>query len=121
VHRLTLVRRPAPETLERLTRKALDRLAHSERAEFADHLDTARTFWRRHRELVEAPEFPEPFRSAYIEENGHEPGDEAGEKAVLYGGEEALAPDFLEQLLPTARRIARAWASRRSPEVPSAS
>jgi hypothetical protein len=106
VANLILVRRPDPETLERLTQKALDLLAHRERVELAEHLDTARSFWRRHRKMVEAPEFPEPFRSAYVEENGYEPG----EVVVTYGGEEALDPDFLEQLLPSAKEVARSWA-----------
>jgi hypothetical protein len=43
--------------------------------EFASHLDTARTIWRRYPELVEAPEFPDQFRAAFEEKtDGAEPG-----------------------------------------------
>ena len=106
--KLTLIRKTDPEIPERLLQKALERLMEMERAEFAQNLDIARGMWRKHREMVEAPEFPEPFRTAFVNANECEPDDpEDG-----FGGEDALAPDFRERVLPMAREVARRWAHR---------
>ncbi|MBV9762093.1 MAG: hypothetical protein JO340_16130 [Acidobacteriaceae bacterium] len=41
--------------------------------EFAHNLQTARVIWQRYPDLVEAEEFPEPFRSAFLRDQGEEP------------------------------------------------
>jgi hypothetical protein len=53
----------------------LERWVRYELADFTNHLEIARFFWRHYRELVEAPEFPDHLRAAYLEVNGHEPDD----------------------------------------------
>jgi hypothetical protein len=36
---------------------------------FCNDLDTARQLWQRYPHLIEAADFPEPFLSAYLENN----------------------------------------------------
>ena len=107
--KLTLVRKSDPDVPEHLLQEALKRLMEIERAGFAENLDTARGMWRKYRELVEAPDFPEPFRAAYIEEHDGEAPDDPN---IGFHGEDALAPDFRERTLPSALEVARAWALR---------
>jgi hypothetical protein len=54
--RLTLVGRR--ETPKELVEKATWRLMQEDLCQFARAIDTAREFWRSHRDLVEAPEMP---------------------------------------------------------------
>ena len=91
---------------EQLLQVALERLMESERREFADNLDIARGMWRKYRALVEAPEFPEPFRTAFVNSADCEPDDPES----LYGGENAVAHDFRERTLPMAIEVAQGWA-----------
>jgi hypothetical protein len=72
---LFLVKREDPEAGEHQVEDCLERWVRSELANFTNHLEIARFFWRHYRELVEAPEFPEHLRAAYLEVNGHEPED----------------------------------------------
>jgi len=106
VAKLKLVGRS--ETFERLTQKALNHLAQSDRAEFASNLATARFLWRKHRELVEAPHLPELLRAAYIEAF---PGGDPDDEGCDYE-DHVLAPDFPAQWLPEARKIAQGWILR---------
>ena len=80
----------------------------SEREEFARNLNLARAMWRKYREMVEAPEFPEPFRTAFVNETDCEPDDL--DEGV--GGDDAVAPDFRERTLPMAHQVAQGWAVR---------
>lgn len=99
-----------------LVEKALDKLFISDLADFADHLETARTVWRRYKDLVECPEFPEKLRAAFLQERGWEPSDDC----VIFG-EKALKPGHRESQRGLAVEIARAWAlSEKSPEDPNA-
>jgi hypothetical protein len=100
---LILIRKPEPEPPAELVEKALDCYAQIDRAEFASNLETARCMWRRHRDMVEAPSFPEPFLAALIEDTGHEPSDDCLR-------EDALQTDHRERQLPMALETARGWA-----------
>jgi hypothetical protein len=91
---------------ERLIQKALEHWIQTELSDFADQLDTARVMWRKYRELVEAPDFPEPFRAAFVAEYHCEPDDQ---DSIV---DTALAPDLRERLLPEAIETARFWALR---------
>jgi hypothetical protein len=72
----------------------------TEMIEFVNNLEAARTMWRRYRELVEAEEFPEPFRKVYAGLCDEEPHDDcaiAGEEtyAVTLG---RVSPDLLQRM-----------------------
>lgn len=87
-----------------LVEHALDGLMRMQLESFASSLETARSMWRRFREMVEAPEFPEHLRSAFMTGTGQEPDDECA-----FDGEEALEPGFRESLLPDAVEVASNW------------
>ena len=93
-----------PEPPAELIQKALDWRIKSDLHEFASNLETARAMWRKWRNFVEAPEFPERFRAAYVEEVGYEPDDDCG-----IGGDEIFAPEWPENLRPGAVIAARGW------------
>ncbi len=98
---------------------ALDLLTTMDLAMFADHVETARTIWRKFPELVESPVFPEQLRAAYAKERGEEPSDDCG-----LGGEEALEPGYRENQTARAIEIAprlecRATARPPAPRAPN--
>jgi hypothetical protein len=72
---LFLVKREDPEAGGYQVEDYLERWVRYELANFTNHLEIARFFWRHYRDLVEAPEFPEHLRVAYLEVNGREPED----------------------------------------------
>jgi hypothetical protein len=59
--------------------------------------------WRKFPELVEAPEFPEQLRNAFVEENEIEPDDDCDLD------EEVLEPGHRDSLLPDAVKTAKHW------------
>jgi len=90
-----------------LVREALDGLVESELARFAIHLQTARTLWRQHRDLVEAAQFPEHLRAAFIAECGNDPDEDDD---CNYGQCDPVVAR--EEKLPSAHEVARAWMER---------
>ena len=72
---LFLVKGDDPDAGEHQGEDYLERWVRYQLAAFTNHLEIARFFWRHYRELVEAPEFPEQLRAAYLEVNGREPED----------------------------------------------
>jgi len=106
VAKLKLVAKRTLPIPSRLIQKALASWIETERSDFAAHLDTARVMWRKHRELVEAPDFPEPLRAAYVNTYKCEPGDEDSIEDT------ALASDLSERLLPAVVETARQWVLR---------
>jgi hypothetical protein len=91
----------------RLTEEALDNLVTKDLADFASHVETARTIWRKYPEWVEAPVFPEQLHAAFVEEEGHEPSDDCA-----LAGEEALEPGHRETRREDAIKIAESWMER---------
>ena len=69
--------------------------------------------WQRHRALVEAATWPEPFRSFLIKENGKEPDDT---DMPLEDWERAISADLPERLLHKAEQLAKIW--KRHPPKP---
>ena len=94
-----------------LIQEALNSLVQSDLAQFANNLETARSIWRKCREFVEAPKFPEQLRAAFVEENHYEPDDDC-----LLMGEEVLEAGHRESLLPNAVNVARCWMHNRREE-----
>jgi hypothetical protein len=99
--------------------QALRHVANLSFASFAQGLDEARTFWRKYRALVEAPEFPEflvaPLCSEWETGPGHcaaEPmiEDITVEEVLACIETNAVIPEVLERLMPDAEETARAWA-----------
>ncbi|HEY6340853.1 MAG TPA: hypothetical protein VIY49_05115 [Bryobacteraceae bacterium] len=90
---LFLVKGKNPELRADQVEEYLDWRVRYELANFANQLETARVFWRHYRDLVEAQEFPEQLRTAYVEANGHEPGDR-----FVHYGREVLTPGYRETL-----------------------
>lgn len=90
-----------PEPPAELVEEILESLMDGDIAQFAGHIETARSLWRNFRELVEAPEFPAHLAPALIKEFGHEPDCGGGYF------EEVLDPGYRESLLPIAREFAR--------------
>jgi len=96
-----LVQDPPAELIQ----KALDLLILSNLSSFASDVEAARSMWRRFPELIEAPEFPEQLRAAFVEAHaGAQPDD-----ACELSGEEVLKPNYCESLLPEAVDVARHW------------
>jgi hypothetical protein len=99
-----------PNVPAALLEKCLGRWAHNHISQFASDLSDARALWRKHRALVEAPDFPQFLRTYYVDEFGYEPDQEfpAPEIDVL-GCVEAngLTPEVREQLLPEAMASAQ--------------
>jgi len=93
-----------PEPHDELIQTALDELVRREMEDLAANLEIARSMWRKFREMVEAPEFPEQLRVAYVEGRDEEPDDECG-----LGGEEVLEPGYRESRLPDAVATAAFW------------
>jgi hypothetical protein len=89
---------------DELIQTALNEIVRRELEDFAANLEIARSVWRRFREMVEAPEFPEQLRVAYVEGRDEEPDDECG-----LGGEDALEPGYRESRLPDAVATAAFW------------
>jgi hypothetical protein len=102
MEKLKLLKKPEPEPPDELVEEILDGMVHTEMFRFADQIETARSYWRRYPELIEAPEFPEPFRSHYVEEYDCEPSDNWSNSDV-----DVLDPNLRENLRPKARRSAR--------------
>ena len=98
---LTLVK-----TESELVRKALDGLVEMDLADFAIHLQTARALWRKHRNLVESPKFPEYLRAPFIAQHG---GDPDGDNSSYSEFDPAVVR---EENLPMAREMAREWRER---------
>ena len=96
-----------PEPPAEMVEKALNHLVNGDLADFAFHVETARKIWRKYRELVESPEFPEQFRSAFVEQWEREPDDDCG-----LAGEEALEAGYREAMVPQAIKTARCWMQR---------
>ena len=99
---LFLVKPSQPEPPAAMVEEALHFITQMDRANFADHLETARTMWRRFRDLVEAPEFPEPFRAAFVAEQEYEPSDDCA-----LAGIEAMEPNYRENQAARAIELAR--------------
>jgi hypothetical protein len=95
---------PKPDIPPELIQKALDHSMSCDLYDFADTLETARSMWRKFPELVEAPEFPEQLRAAFVKEVGKEPDD-----ACHLAGEGVLDAGYRESLLPRALEMARRW------------
>lgn len=100
------------EPPDELIKKALDRLMNLDLAEFAFHLETARSIYRKFPELVTASEFPEHLRVAFVEEYDREPSEDCD-----MCGEEALEPGHRDSLLSDAVEIARKWIQRECEET----
>jgi len=99
-------RNNTPEPSRELINKALDCLERKGRAQFATHLETARTMWRQYQALVEAEEFPAELRADYVKETGVEPSDDCDVRS------ETLALGYRRSLRRDALEIARCWAAR---------
>jgi hypothetical protein len=97
----------APELVQEL----LDTLLLIQLSEFAGSLGLARTLWRRHRDLVEAPEFPEHLRAALVAREGEEPDDDCGIYGAPYITEEVVAEQRIEAIRWAAERVAAGRAS----------
>ncbi len=105
---LILLRKPVtPETLA-LARKYVRSEAL---ANFADHLETARALWRDCPSLVKSRRFPEPYRSAYIEQHGYAPQP----SIKFYLSENPLSQDFESELEKRAVEVAEIWTNRIRP------
>jgi hypothetical protein len=97
----------APEVLQEL----LDKLLQSELGQFGICLEIARTIWRRHREMVESPAFPEHLLAAYVAEWGNDPDDDCLISGEPYITEEVIAEQRIEALRWAAQRAAAGRAS----------
>jgi hypothetical protein len=89
-----------PEMIE----EAMDDLCDEQILQSADNLELARTLWRTHRSLVEADEFAEPYRTAFMNNYGREPSDDCN-----LAGAFVITNDVRAELLPHAREIAQHW------------
>ncbi|MBZ5607248.1 MAG: hypothetical protein LAP38_03250 [Acidobacteriia bacterium] len=100
---------PPPELIE----EALMQCVEGALEQFSCDLSIARRIWRNHRALVEAPEYPEPYRSFENMANGELPDDTATDE------KDGLPIEKLrEKLLPEALKMARlVWRCRKSPET----
>jgi hypothetical protein len=99
-----------PQTLEppaHLVEELLDHLVGWDLHGFATNLEIARALWRRFREMVEAPKFPEQLLPVYMEE-GYDPDN--GTNLNLC--EECLDPNFRETQRPHVIEILR-WRMER--------
>lgn len=83
-----------PQSVE----QALDWLYGSEMLSFANNLEIARLMWLKHRALVEAEEFPQPYRGVIQKNGGYDPQIETN--LSLHDG--VLEPGFRESLRPRA-------------------
>ena len=81
--------------------QALDWLYQNEMLSFANSLEIARLMWRKHRELVEAEAFPQPYRGIIERKEGYDPQVETN--LSLHDG--VLEPGFRESL----RSRAASW------------
>jgi hypothetical protein len=108
---LILLTPPLPEPPPAMVTKAHGLLMECDLAGFCSNLETARAMWRKYRELVEAPGYPEQLRAAFVAENGQEPSDDCG-----ISGEEYLEPGWPENLLPQAVEAARGWMQKEREE-----
>jgi hypothetical protein len=106
---LILLTKPEPTPPAALVEKALTAYINSGLHDFTSNLETARTMWRKYRELVEAPGYPEQLRAAFVEEAGHEPDDDCG-----IAGDEIFEPGWPENLRPRAIKTARVWMQKES-------
>jgi hypothetical protein len=93
-----------PEPPAALVQKSLTAYTNRGLYDFALNLETARTMWRKWREFVEAPEFPEQLLAAFVEEEDRQPDDDCG-----IAGDEIFEPGWPENLRPSAIQTARVW------------
>jgi hypothetical protein len=95
-----------PEPTKEQIAQALDLIVSHQYESFTSDLSVARRVWRANRELVEAPVYPEPFRSFLIKtfDADVEAEDEAGD---MY--EVVFDPEIRQRLLPEARELAKVW------------
>ena len=70
--RLRLIK---PEPLEHEIERFTEHMYASGITQFAIELDLARSMWRKHQALVEAPDFPQYLAEPLRGESGEEPGD----------------------------------------------
>jgi hypothetical protein len=66
---------PGPDSQEKSIGETLDWLVSGVLAEFATRLETARAMYRRFPDLVTAPDFPDPIRTAFVASQDREPED----------------------------------------------
>ncbi len=96
---LVLLKKADPEPSEEEIEDMLDFMVHNELYDLAGQIETARAYWRRHRDLVEAPEFHELLRAHFIEEYDAEPDDNFSNSPNEVN---ALDPNLREILRPKA-------------------
>jgi hypothetical protein len=98
------------EPSEAEIQQTVDFLVHSEYIQFSTQLETAREMWRHYRDMVEAPEYPEPFLSAELRD-GHDPREfevdpDCYDLALDPAIREILKPQAIEFAKQRARNIA---------------
>jgi hypothetical protein len=103
------------EPSEAQIQEAMDAIVRSELAEgFGVDLSIARAVWRHYRALVEAPTFPEPFRSALTNlDDGADPQEREDDGFTSFDLDTwklANDPDIRTKVRPEAVKLAKFWA-----------
>jgi hypothetical protein len=93
---------PPPRTLDEEINEMFQRNVLSTLYNFANNLSTARVLWRTHRDLVEAPIFPDFLREAYAYQDDDDPDNPHTDF-----GQPSLSAEEREDLMAEARKAVR--------------